>query len=472
MTTVNSSDAASDAHATRDVIFISHANPEDNAFTLWIGAKLSALGYAVWADILRLTGGEDWQRNLETALRCRSCKVLLVGTPSAVKKQGVRNEIQIASEVAKRIGDTEFIIPLRLEPYDAPFLIAHAQYIDFQRGWSRAFIELLDAIENKYRLPRSEDTLVNYWHHLQSIHANNIISDPEPLISNWVTISRLPQFIIYYDFRGPINIDDADAKISDAPWPVSHFHRGFLSFAMHNDLHNHFGPNLPIETNDRIPVEEFLVHGWPALEISRRDALNRFSDMARQSLEALFTRKGLKSYKLSSGRLAWWMSHEDGPRGRVRFKWDSLSGTRALQGESLKLSIHWHYGVSVKIKFRPIQCIEFVHRLIFTSDGTTPLGSPKRMHRLRRSFAKDWRNARWRDMYLAFLYWLSDGSVQLLVPVSNLNNLVLDLPPFSLTAPVSIRRESDDGAQSGDDLGEYVWGDEETEYSEGDHDDE
>lgn len=34
----------------RDVIFISHATPEGNPFTLWLGAKLSALGYEVWAD--------------------------------------------------------------------------------------------------------------------------------------------------------------------------------------------------------------------------------------------------------------------------------------------------------------------------------------------------------------------------------------------------------------------------------------
>ncbi|MGH7707001.1 MAG: TIR domain-containing protein [Vulcanimicrobiaceae bacterium] len=37
-------------------IFISHANPEDNAFTLWLAAKLSSLGYEVWADVMRLRG--------------------------------------------------------------------------------------------------------------------------------------------------------------------------------------------------------------------------------------------------------------------------------------------------------------------------------------------------------------------------------------------------------------------------------
>jgi hypothetical protein len=86
----------------RQALFISHASPEDNAFTIWLGAKLAAAGYEVWADVLRLTGGDDWQRKLEDALRNRACKVLLVANQKSVEKQGVRNEIQIASDVANR----------------------------------------------------------------------------------------------------------------------------------------------------------------------------------------------------------------------------------------------------------------------------------------------------------------------------------------------------------------------------------
>ena len=62
----------------REVLFISHAAPEDNAFTIWLGAKLAAMGYEVWADVLRVKGGDDWQRKLENILRERACKMLLV----------------------------------------------------------------------------------------------------------------------------------------------------------------------------------------------------------------------------------------------------------------------------------------------------------------------------------------------------------------------------------------------------------
>src|SRR3546814_20497255 len=73
----------------------------------------------------------------------------------------------------------------------------------------------------------------------------------------------------------------------------------------------------------------------------------------------------------------------------------------------------------------------FRSRLIFTEDGHKPFDDPARMHRLRRSFAKTWRNARWRDMLLAFLRWLADGRDSLAVPVSSEEGLVFGLPPIS-----------------------------------------
>jgi hypothetical protein len=152
----------------RRAIFISHAAPEDNEFTIWLGAKLVATGYEVWADVLRLNGGDDWQRKLEGALRDRAFKVLLVANEKSVAKQGVRNEIQIASDVGRKIQDPTFIIPLRLGPFDAPFLIAHAQYIDFTRRWAAGLHELLEVLEAVYKVPLDGAAPIAPWLSLQS----------------------------------------------------------------------------------------------------------------------------------------------------------------------------------------------------------------------------------------------------------------------------------------------------------------
>jgi hypothetical protein len=57
------------ATAARRVIFLNHANPEDNAFVLWLGARLTAAGYTVWSDLLQLVGGERFWKDINEAIR-------------------------------------------------------------------------------------------------------------------------------------------------------------------------------------------------------------------------------------------------------------------------------------------------------------------------------------------------------------------------------------------------------------------
>src|SRR5271170_5864131 len=163
----------------RLALFISHASPEDNAFTLWLGAKLTALGYEVFADVLRLKGGDDWERILESAIRDKAAKFLLAATPHGVQKQGVRNEITIAIETAKRIKDDAFIVPLRLAPFDAPLQIAHAQYIDFSKGWAPGLDDLLTLL-SEATLPKSGDAAnAALWQGVQLKDARTVSAIPE-----------------------------------------------------------------------------------------------------------------------------------------------------------------------------------------------------------------------------------------------------------------------------------------------------
>jgi hypothetical protein len=178
----------------RTALFISHATPEDNHFVRWLGAKLTAMGYEVWADVMRLHGGVDWARELEGALRKRSAKVLLVCTPTGLEKQGVRNEVQIASDLARQLNDKAFIIPLRLEAYEAPFLVAQAQYIDFKAGWTRGLAELADLLRD-LGLPRGAPGAMTSWLDSHALGADQLLDKPEPLVSNWLQVLRQPKRI-------------------------------------------------------------------------------------------------------------------------------------------------------------------------------------------------------------------------------------------------------------------------------------
>ena len=435
----------------RGALFISHANPEDNSFTLWLGAKLSAMGYEVWADILRLKGGHDWQRRLEDALRNRASKVLLVANQNAVNKQGVRNEIQIASDVARKISDSEFIIPLRLSAFEAPFLIAHSQYINFEQSWSKGLTELLEVLEGCPAIKRHKIESSSNWKDIQLIHGKTLVAEPERLISNWLAISAAPKQIRHYGFRGQVPERKQKELLASPPWPIVSYGSGFLSFASFEDLQDHFGPNIPIAVLAQHDLENYLEQGWPGLGIRPHEARNHFTNLVRQGLEIFFKARGLNAYRLSGPHSAWWPSVDAAPKTKVAFRWGDVGGLRQIQGVSEKRKMNWHFGVSMAARTAPIRHVRIVSRIVFTEDGNKPFADPKRMHQLRRSFAKTWRNARWRDMLLAFLHWLSEGKEQIEIAMSSEEHIVLTLPPVSFFAPVSLLIAAEDAEDDEDD---------------------
>lgn len=203
----------------RTALFISHATPEDNHFVRWLGAKLTAMGYEVWADVMRLHGGIDWARELENALRKRAVKVLLVCTPSGLEKQGVRNEIEMATNLARQLGDNAFIIPLRLEAYEAPFRIAHAQYIDFKRSWAAGLAELTELLRDQ-AVPRGSTGPLESWLDSHSDGADRLIQRGEPLVSNWLQIEGQPGTIRYVESRVGASLERFQNRVLH-DWPTS-----------------------------------------------------------------------------------------------------------------------------------------------------------------------------------------------------------------------------------------------------------
>lgn len=223
-----------------------------------------------------------------------------------------------------------------------------------------------------------------------------------------------------------------------------------------DELQEHFGPYLPLKLQGERRLDGFLEDGWASFDIARFDARNKFSDLARQALESALHARGLKAFALSGFQTAWWVPLDIAPTGKVAFRWADISGLRQIQGVSAKRRMNWHFGVSVAVRTAPFRHVRLITRLIFTEDGQEPFEDPAKMHKLRRSFAKTWRNARWRDMLLAFLHWLADGGAEWRVPVTSDEALIFKLPPVTWMAPVSMpldveTPEMDDDDPSDDD---------------------
>jgi hypothetical protein len=82
-------------------------------------------------------------------------------------------------------------------------------------------------------------------------------------------------------------------------------------------------------------------------------------------------------------------------------------GRRQLIGTSFDL--RWHYGVSAIPRLGAYPSFTLINRVIFTTDGRTPVADALKMHGLRRSRCKSWYSDRWRDLLLAFAHSLSCG---------------------------------------------------------------
>ena len=104
----------------RTVVFVGHANPEDNTFAQWLSLRLASLGYQVWSDVTKLLGGEDFWRDIELVIRNGAVKYLYVLSRSSNQKLGTLRELQVSNATAKREHLRDFVIPLRIDdiPHD------------------------------------------------------------------------------------------------------------------------------------------------------------------------------------------------------------------------------------------------------------------------------------------------------------------------------------------------------------------
>src|SRR5437016_14564354 len=96
----------------RDTLLLSHANPEDNEFTLWLALQLANQGYRVWCDLTKLLGGEAFWDDVEEVIKNRAVKVLYVLSRISNAKDGPLKELHFAQGVATKANMKEVDVPL------------------------------------------------------------------------------------------------------------------------------------------------------------------------------------------------------------------------------------------------------------------------------------------------------------------------------------------------------------------------
>lgn len=430
--------------ADRRVVFISHANPEDNAAAAWFATQLTVLGYEVWCDIKNTHGGESgfWQKVQSTIENDAAKFVFILSDASRdfEKKRGVYKEVQAASNLNR----DNFVIPVRIGKLSGsvPILIGTDIYINGE-NWAAGLRELLKRLrEDKVPIRETPDyrTISSWWPAL-GVSDSIISPDPAPLTSCALPITRLPSNVHLLQVWSEGNLLAGHERLHQAlpkfP-PFSAFGDYAISFGNAAD----FQPQvLGFDVRDvaSTSTSDFLAHGWPEFGVSREAAINMTTYFVATALEAHLATKRLSSKSVArSARKIWYPPKKLLPGdAQKRIK---LVG----HFSHFRKQYFWHFGFQPQVDLRTMSAVLLNPKAIITrpynpdrSEQPFPIDDKKAMKGL------GWWNADWRRRVVAISAWLSEGESSIKVAVGH-QEILISAEPREYVSPKSYKQISDE----------------------------
>lgn len=424
----------------RRLVFVSHANPQDNYTALWLCTRLAAAGYEVWSDLTRLIGGELFWNDIQDAIRNHAAKVVFLVSKESVTRDGFLNELSVAAGTEKAGGLADFLIPCRLDdlPHnDLPAQLHRRNAIEFSEGMHLGLGRLLTKLQ-KDGVPRKADLQhdeLSTWSKEFLGMERGLSRANEKLFSSWVPLTDLPPSIRIHR-RNPGH----SAVRQNWNWPVVPFgSQLLLSFAAAHELSD-APASQPLILEKDLSLDVFQESGHPTLlaKLSKHDISNILVDLIQQAWDRFCERRGLLPFELASGRKCWFLPLPVSGIERYPFV-DMLGKSRkkALIGRSDKYEVYWHLAVQANPVLGTLPRLGMSLHVIFTSDGKMPLASAKRMHRLRRGFCKNWWQWQWRDLLLVFLNCCAQQELAFGLPVGANRSVQVAARPVTFEASVT-----------------------------------
>lgn len=423
----------------REIIFVSHANPEDNEFTRWISLRLASLGYGVWSDVTRLLGGEDFWDDIERAIRENTVKFLYVLSQSSNHKIGSLKELKVAQSVQSTLKLQDFVIPLKIDDLsfaDTNIELSRLNAIDFSTGWAGGLKQLVGKLE-KDRVPKHPNfgpNAVRTWWENSLASENGLVSEPDIHLSNWFRV-QLPEHIYVHKLMGLYGGDP------EFTFPTKPKQNGLVTFAPASDLKEGLG-TLQVQATVKIPTNEFL-HQGDRDEV--KENRNTVTSFLRQAWELYASSRKLNAYQMSSNRNAYYFDLTNLPEPEVKFKGvGGRQSRRGLMGYATmtKGKRHWHFAISSQPAVHPEPMLMLKSHVLFSDDGIALWDSPKRMHKARRSQCKQWWNDDWRDRLMASVSWLANGAESVRLPVGQTVFAELALYPIEFESPIRLKEDA------------------------------
>lgn len=402
------------ADADKGIVFISHANPEDNYFAGWLASKLRMLGYNSWVDVHEFNPSDAFMTKVAPIIR-DSAVFIAVNSKDYLSKErdqntGVAREINTAMSVRNR---GKFILPIKIDKSsfdDFPAAYAGWYTIDFSHNWQSGLIELVEALQ-KRNIPKSavsENPIKLWYDTIQS--EGQVIEKRELYCSNWLPID-LPEHIYVHQLSA---IDVFEG--AQFPYPFILESNFLICFTSTSEAEKYIGisGSLRFFTSEFLKTTELHLGGNASI-IEPNKKLVKLLNVA---FGRHLVNKGLSHWKRR--RLYYFQQSEDsyvdlshyGKGRRV------LQGTKHYKTKKSDMNIRWHYAVSPRAVLHPMPYFRYDYTLAFTNENGMGLNTDD-SRKLRRSVPADWFNRKWYEMMLASLAFLSGGEKNgnILIPV-------------------------------------------------------
>lgn len=409
------------------MIFISHAQPEDNEFTRWLALRLAKEGYPVWCDLTKLLGGEDFWCDIQDAIKKRTTKFLLVLSKNSNEKRGVLQELALAKRVGKERLD--FVIPLKIDDLsydDTTIEVVRLNSIDFSSGWTAGLARLLEKLEID-KVPkdgRFNPSSVASWWRDQQRQQSGVETNTETCASNWFKISDLPETIYLHSLDGAFKGEEKELPIGI---PNYRYKSGFFCFegaapasARMRDEHG-----KTITHTQALPLNDFQRCGHAQLKIDKSEARNIVTNLLRRAFEMRCLEAGLKEYSLAGDARCYYFPEGMLEGEKVHYQHlDGHKAYRQMTGRQTLLPRDgqprcriWHFAVQGKLIRWPELSFAVTSHVVFSEEGEL-LKSKARQHSARRKQCKMWHNNTWLDRLLAAMFHLHDPDSTLFISVT------------------------------------------------------
>jgi len=427
------------------MVFLSHANPEDNEFTRWLALRLGAEGFPVWCDLTQLLGGEDFWKDAEEAIRNRTAKFLYVLSRASNRKPGPLRELAIAQKV-QRAQDhlTDFVIPLAVDDLRSSEFnieLTRLNAVPLRDGWHGGLAQLLAKFDRDGVAKRSSfgpKAVASWWRERANAH-HTILRRPEMVVTN---LYELRPAELYFH-KLAIDLRDAPIEEASVPYPAERFGDHLVSFAPASDLAPGLGSGLRII--DSIAVTVGSRSGGRRHHWSYGDERATLSKLLNRAWQNMLSARGLPTYQFATGAPAFYFKTGMIEKDTIHFTRRDGSGThrrmigyktmRRMNGE--QWIRNWHFAVGARPTTSPVWGFIMKPHVLFSEDGQTLWDSPDRLARARRSQCKSWWNNDWRDLNYAAVQFLANGTPSISLPAGAGTALEVNAQPLEIRCPVS-----------------------------------